>query len=884
LLPALVLSLVAASAGLVVSARQSPAQPWLDTARTPDARAEALVRAMTLDEKISQMMNAAPAIDRLGVPQYDWWNECLHGVARAGAATSFPQAIGMAATFDTALVREAATVISDEARAKHHEFVRRGERARYQGLTFWTPNINIFRDPRWGRGMETYGEDPFLTARMGVEFVKGLQGDDPKYLKVAATAKHYAVHSGPEADRHRFDARPTERDLHETYLPAFKAVVTEAKVESVMGAYNRINGESASGSPRFLQQILRKDWGFGGHVVSDCGAIDDIFRTHHIADTAEGAAAVGVKNGCDLECGTTYKALKQSVAQGLVTERDIDISLARLMRARIRLGMFDPPSMVRYAQIPYSVNESPGHDRLARRVAQQSIVLAKNDGLLPLSKSLKTIAVVGPNADEVMTLLGNYYGSPSHPVTPLAGIRAAVGSSTTVLYSRGTDLVEGRKDPRADPVIEAAYLRPAAGSTEQGLRGEYFRGTELQGAPALTRVDRTVGFRWDRQSPTSDMVARGELAPDRSIPTDEFSIRWTGQIVPPASGEYEIGVTGDDGVRLEVDGTRVIDDWTRNLRPKARTAKVRLEAGRAVDVRVEYFEALRDAEVRLTWKRPGARAPEEEAIEAAKRADVVLFFGGLNGEVEGEEMPVSFPGFAGGDRTDIVLPATQDRLLRQLHATGTPVVLVLMTGSAIAVPWAAEHLPALVVAWYPGQQGGNAIADVLFGDVNPSGRLPVTFYTGVEQLPPFDDYAMKNRTYRYFEGTPLYAFGHGLSYTRFEYSPARADRAAAAAGDAVTVTVDVKNAGGRAGAEVVQLYVRAVAPRLPMPVRELRGFARVALEAGESRPVSFTVHPSEAMAHYDEAKRAFVVDPGEYDLEIGASSADIRQKATVTVH
>lgn len=883
--PAVALIVAMFGAALALQA-QSPAPrggaPYLDLALPFEARATDLVGRMTIDEKISQLMNDAAAIPRLGVPAYEWWNECLHGVARAGAATSFPQAIGMAASFDTALMHEVATAISDEARAKHHEFLRRGQRARYQGLTFWSPNINIFRDPRWGRGQETYGEDPFLTARMGVEFVKGLQGDDPKYLKVVATAKHYAVHSGPEADRHHFDARPTERDLYETYLPAFKALVTEAHVASVMGAYNRVNGESASGSPRFLQDILRRDWGFTGYVVSDCGAIDDIFRNHKIVPTAEAAAATGVKNGCDLECGSVYRSLKQAVAQGLVAEKDIDVALTRLMEARLRLGMFDPPKQVRYAQIPYSVNESPEHDRLARRMAQASIVLLENDGVLPLSRSLKSLAVVGPNADEVMTLVGNYYGTPSHPVTPLAGIRAAVGPNTTVRYARGCDLVEGRQDPRAIPPIEAAWLRPAPGSSEQGLRGEYFRGRDLQGAPVLSRVDRTVDFRWDRGSPTSDLVARGDLGADRGLANDDFSIRWTGQLLPPVTGTYEITVAADDGVRLEIGGTLVIDDWTTTPRARARSASVNLEAGKAVDVRLDYFEGQRDAEVRLNWKQPGATSPEEEALEAARASDVVLFFGGLNGEVEGEEMPVSYPGFAGGDRTDIALPATQDRLLRALQATGKPVVLVLMTGSAIASEWAAAHLPAVLVAWYPGQQGGNAIADVLFGEANPSGRLPVTFYRSVNQLPPFSDYGMTGRTYRYFEGEPLYPFGHGLSYTTFDYANLRVDRSAGPASP-FEVSVHVKNTGARAGAEVVQLYVRAIDPRVPMPVRELRGFTRVPLAAGESRRVSFRLAPADAMARYDETRKQFVVDAGDYEVEVGASSRDIRQRLRVSL-
>jgi beta-glucosidase len=855
-----------------------------DPTASAEARAADLAARMTVDEKISQLMNAAPAIPRLGVPAYEWWNECLHGVARSGAATVFPQAIGMAATFDTALMHEVATAISDEARAKHHEYVRRGQRNRYQGLTFWSPNINIFRDPRWGRGHETYGEDPYLTGRMGVEFVKGLQGDDPQYLKVVATAKHYAVHSGPEADRHRFDARPAERDLYETYLPAFKALVQEGHVESVMSAYNRVNGDSASASQRLLIDILRRDWGFGGYVVSDCGAIDDIYKFHKIVDTPEKAAALGVTRGCDLECGNTYSALKGALEQGLIAEKDIDAAVRRLMRARFKLGMFDPPERVRYARIPYSVNESPEHDRLSRKMAGESIVLLKNDGVLPLARTVRTIAVVGPNANELMSLLGNYYGTPSKPMTALAGIRtAAAQSGAKVIYARGADLIEGRQDPGAIAPIDAEYLRPAAGSGERGLKGEYFRGREPGGEAMLTRIDPTIEFRWYRGSPTSDLVARGEIAAARAIDNDDFSVRWTGQLLPPVSGDYTLSVTGDDGFRLIVDGKPVIDEWTAGPRARAKAATVRLEAGRAYDVRLEYFESIRDAEVRLTWQLPGAKPPAEEALDAARAADVVIFVGGLTADVEGEEMQVSYPGFAGGDRTDIALPSSQHALLRKLHDTGKPVVLVLMTGSSLGIEWAVQNLPAILVAWYPGQQGGSAIADILFGKTNPAGRLPVTFYRSVDDLPPFEDYAMKGRTYRYFAGRPLYPFGHGLSYTRFDYSDLTVDKARVRAADAVTIDVAVQNSGQRQGDEVVQLYVRQLHQTRPMPIRSLRGFERIPLAAGAKRRVRFTLRPATDFAYYDETTKAFAVDPAEYEIGVGASSGDIRAVTRVRV-
>jgi beta-glucosidase len=871
------------SAACGAAARQTAAPAYLNPDLPFEQRAADLVARMTSDEKISQVMNDAPEIPRLRVEKYEWWNECLHGVARAGAATVFPQAIGLAASFDTALMHEVAVAISDEARAKHHEFARRGERRRYQGLTFWSPNINIFRDPRWGRGQETYGEDPYLTSRMGVAFVKGLQGDDRRYLKVSATAKHFAVHSGPEADRHSFDARPSERDLHETYLPAFRALVQEAKVESVMGAYNRVNGESASASQRLLLDILRKDWGFSGHVVSDCGAIDDIYKQHKIVDTPEKAAALGMTKGCDLECGATYRSLKGALAQGLLTEHDLGVAVRRLMLTRLKLGMFDPPERVRYAQIPYSVNQSPQHDRLAQRMAQASIVMVKNDGVLPLSRDIRTIAVIGPTADDVMTLLGNYYGTPANPVTMLAGIRQAVGSRTKVIYARGTDLVPGRQDPRAASAIDSAHLRPSVSASERGLKGEYFRGRDFAGPPLLTRIDSTVDFRWDRGAPTNDMVARGELPPDRALDNDEYSIRWTGQLVPPVSGRYELTVTGDDGFRLVLDGRTIVDEWTPTSRARARSAAIDLEAGRPYDIRLEYFESVRDAEIRLAWTLPGGSDPSTEALSAARAADVVIFAGGLTGDVEGEEMEVAYPGFARGDRTDIVLPETQEKLLRAVHAVGKPVVLVLTTGSALAVEWAQQNVAAILVAWYPGQRGGTAIADVLFGDANPSARLPVTFYRSVRQLPSFADYSMKGRTYRYFEGQPLYPFGHGLSYTRFEYSDLRLDRTETASDESVEVSVTVKNSGDRAGHEVAQLYVTAVKPGMPAPLKELRGFERVPLAVGEQRRVTFRLTPSDAFARYNETTRRFVVAAGEYEIGVGASSRDVRSTARLRV-
>ena len=880
------LALLAACAG----AQAGDDRPWFDAAQSFEARAAALVAEMTLDEKAAQMQNDSPAIGRLGVPAYDWWNEALHGVARAGAATVFPQAIGLAATFDVPLMDEVSRTISDEARAKHHQFGREGQHGRYQGLTFWSPNINIFRDPRWGRGQETYGEDPYLTARMGVSFVRGLQGDapdgtplDPRYRKLDATAKHFAVHSGPEADRHAFDARPTRRDLYETYLPAFEALVKEADVAAVMGAYNRVYGESASAS-RFLgEEVLRRDWGFQGYLLSDCWAVVDIWKHHRIVATPEEAAALAVRNGTQLDCGETYSvSIPVAVRKGLLDEAEVDAAVTQLITARMRLGMFDPPERVRWARIPYSANQAPAHDALARKVAQESIVLLKNDGILPLSRDLKRVAVVGPTADDTMALLGNYYGTPADPVTVLRGIREALPGAE-VVYARGADLVEGRDDPAAAPLIEPQYLRPAAGATERGLRGEYFRNPELSGQPVLVRVDAQIGFRWDRGSPTDNLMARGEAGPGQGVPNDGFGIRWSGQLLPPVSGTYRIEAAANDGLRLHVDGKRLIDRWSNTERLRADSASIELQAGRAYDLRLEYYEHDRDAGVRLAWDMPGAKPTFEAALEAARNADVVVFVGGLTGDVEGEEMDVNYPGFSGGDRTDTRLPATQRKLLEALHATGTPVVAVLTTGSALAVDWAQAHLPAVLVAWYPGQRGGDAVADVLFGDANPAGRLPVTFYRADEALPAFDDYAMAGRTYRYFEGEPLYPFGHGLSYTTFDYGDVVLDRVRVARDGRLTATVTVRNSGTRAGDEVVQLYLHPLAPKRTRALKELRGFQRVQLQPGESRTLSFDLSPARDLRHYDDVAGAYAVDPGRYEVQVGASSADIRTRRAFTV-
>lgn len=696
----------------------APAYPFLNPDLPIAERVADLVGRLTVEEKAAQMLHESPAIPRLGIPAYNWWNECLHGVARAGIATVFPQAIGLAAMWNQKRMHEIAVAVSDEARAKHHEYVRHDDRGYYKGLTFWTPNINIFRDPRWGRGHETYGECPYLTSRLGVAFCRGLEGDDPKYLKLVATPKHYAVHSGPEGLRHSFDAVVSQKDLRETYLPAFHACVTEAKAHSVMAAYNRTNGEPCSGSPTLLQKILREEWKFDGYVVSDCWAIRDFHENHHVTETWEQSAAVAVKAGCDLNCGCTYSHIPAAVAKGLLSEADLDVCVTRLFTARMALGMFDPPERVPYASIPYEVNDCERHRELSLTAAREAIVLLRNrNNLLPLDPNVKSIAVIGPNAHDHHVLVANYYGTPSRSVTPLEGIRAAVSKQTVVRYARGCDLL----------------------------------GTQT------------------------------------------------------------------DGV--------------------------------------------------------GRSANLSEALSQAERCDVVVLCLGLSAEIEGEQGDAS-NSEAAGDKLSLDLTGLQQRLLEQVVALGKPTVLVLINGSPLAINWADEHVGAIVEAWYPGQEGGTAIADVLFGKYNPGGRLPITFPRSLEDVPPFTDYSMKGRTYRYLEKPPLYPFGYGLSYTRFVYSDIAVSSTSVRAGDSVEVSATVTNAGDREGDEVVQLYVRDLEASTVVPHHDLRGFERITLKPGESRRVAFTLTARDLSLIDDAGQR--VLEPGRFRVTVGGSQPDPR--------
>ena len=821
--------------------------PFRNPSLSLEERVNDLVSRMTLQEKADQMLYTAPAIPRLGVPAYTWWNEALHGVARAGYATVFPQSITIANSWDEGLMFNVANAISDEARAKYHEFQRRGKTGIYEGLTFWSPNINIFRDPRWGRGHETYGEDPFFTGRMGYEFVRGMQGDDPKYFKTIATAKHYAVHSGPEPLRHLFNAKVSEVDLRETYLPAFRTLVMDAGVYSVMGAYNMFRNYPCCANP-ILFGILRNEWGFKGYVVSDCWAISDFYNFTHFAKDPAEAAADAVKAGTDLECGADYKNLVEAVKRGLLTEADINVAVKRLFTARLKLGMFDPDEIVPYAQIPFFVNCSDYNNSLSREAARKSIVLLKNEkNVLPLSKEIKTIAVIGPNADNFESLIGNYNGIPKDPVTILRGIKNKLTPGTKVIYAEGSDLAEGIHNLIPIP---SRYLETAEG--KQGAFGEYFNNTDMKGKPVFTRVDDNIDFDWDNISPKYDM------------PDDNFAIKWTAYIVPPVSGTYAIGSRGSSAYEIHLDGKKLISS-TNEHEAIHFEAPAELEAGKKYKVEVFYKKYAGDAIIQLLWALPRPDM-KDLAVIAAKGSDAVILVLGLSQRLEGEEMPIKIDGFAGGDRTNLNLPLVQEQLLEAIVATGKPVIVVLTNGGALSVNAAQEKASAVLLAGYGGQQGGNAVADVLFGDYNPAGRLPVTYYKSIDQIPAFENYDMTGKTYRFFTREPLYPFGYGLSYTSFEYSNLSVPEKITA-GEEVSVKVTVTNIGKVSGDEVVELYLTEEKASTPRPIRELEGFTRVSLNPLESKVVEIKLEPRQFSIINNKDKR--VIEPGYFTISVG---------------
>jgi beta-glucosidase len=786
-----------------------------------DSRVNDLVSRLTLEEKVSQMLNSSPAIERLGIPAYDWWNETLHGVARTPfKVTVYPQAIAMAAAFDPAALFQMADYSALEGRAIYNRALALGRnKERYVGLTYWTPNINIFRDPRWGRGQETFGEDPYLTSILGDSFVRGLQGNDRKYLKAAACAKHYAVHSGPEPLRHVFNVSVSSYDLWDTYLPAFKKLITGSKVAGVMCAYNAYGGQPCCGNDFLMTDILRNQWQFKGYVTSDCWAIDDFFKNHKTHPDAESASADAVFHGTDLDCGTdAYKALVQAVKSGKITEKQIDVSVKRLYLIRFRLGMFDPVSMVSYARTPDSIIESSKHQALALKLARESMVLLRNEGkVLPLSKNLKKIVVLGPNADNSIAVLGNYNGIPSKMTTILKGIREKLSNKTEVVYEQAINFTN-------DTLLKYDNNMAYSYDGKPGFKAEYYNNRDLTGQPHKTQLEPALNHLWQE----------GEKVIG-NIKANDFSARYTTNYKAIINGSITFELEADDGYRFFVNDKQVLNAWSKN-RWGAQTFKLEIKKDSTYKLVVEYWQGDGKANVRLSagqYEKTNFTA----LVKKHSDADAFIFVGGISPQLEGEEMKVNHPGFNGGDRTSIRLPAVQTSLLKELKSTGKPVVFVMMTGSAIAIPWEAENIPAILNAWYGGQSAGTAAADILFGDYNPSGRLPVTFYKSDSDLPPFSDYTMTNRTYRYFKGQPLYSFGYGLSYTTFKYDQLNVTGGT----QSKQVSVKITNSGAMSGDEVVQLYLLNNHNIPNVPIKALKKFTRIKLGIGESKTVKFTL-------------------------------------------
>lgn len=814
-----------------------------------DQRIEDLIKRLTLKEKVYQMLNATPAIDRLGIPAYDWWNEVLHGVARTPYHTTvFPQAIAMAATWDTTMLAQMADYSALEGRAVFNKANQENRKhLRYLGLTYWTPNINIFRDPRWGRGQETYGEDPFLTAMLGKAFVHGLQGNDPKYLKAAACAKHFAVHSGPEPLRHEFDANVSDIDLWNTYLPAFYELITSTNVAGVMCAYNAFRTQPCCGSDLLMNDILRNRWKFKGYVTSDCWAIDDFFKHHKTHPDSASAAVDAVMHGTDVECGTNvYYTLINAVNEGKITERQIDISLRRLFEVRFKLGLFDPPEKVKYAQTPASVIESKEHRDLALKMAQQSIVLLKNEQhVLPLSKKIKKIAVVGPNADNSISVLGNYNGTPSHVVTALEGIKKKVPNAS-IVYEKAINFTN-------DTLLQYRDMSSLFSvDGKMGVKAEYFNNLELSGRPSAVFYEKDFRNNW----------AEGQR-PYPNVNSYNFTARYTTTLSPETTEKLTFEVYADDAYRVFVNGELMLDAWSRN-RWGARSFDMSLLKGRKYTIVLEYKQLEGAASVSLAFGQY-KKTDFNLLVDRLRDVDAIVYVGGISPQLEGEEMKVPFPGFNGGDRTSIMLPAVQSELLKALNTTGKPVVFVMMTGSAIATPWESNNIPAIVNAWYGGQSAGSALADVLFGDYNPVGRLPITFYKTDEDLPDFNSYAMEGRTYRYFIGKPLYPFGYGLSYTKFKYEAllvkGRLDQ-----DSLVNISVKVSNVGQHVGGEIVQLYISYNGGELA-PLRALKGFQKIFLRPGESTFVHFQI-PSKRLGLLD-ANGVNYIPKGAMSISVG---------------
>lgn len=835
--------------------------PYQNPDLSPEKRANDLLGRLTLEEKVLLMQNTSPAIPRLGIKEYDWWNEALHGVGRAGLATVFPQSIGMGASFNNDLLLQVFTAVSDEARAKSTQFSKEGGLKRYQGLTMWTPNINIFRDPRWGRGQETYGEDPYLTAQMGMAVVRGLQGpEDQKYDKLHACAKHFAVHSGPEWNRHSFNAENINpRDLWETYLPAFKDLVQKANVKEVMCAYNRLEGDPCCGSNRLLMQILRNEWGYQGLVVSDCGAISDFYtdRAHKTHPDMKHASAGAVLNGTDVECGTNYESLPQAIKEGLISEESIDTSVRRLLKARFELGeMDDNPNS--WNEIPYSVVDSKEHRDLALRMAHESIVLLQNKkNVLPLNKKMK-IAVVGPNANDSVMQWGNYNGFPSHTVTLLEGIKQYVPEAQ-IIFEPGCDYTSG--------LAMQSVFQQCSMNGKNGFSAKYWNNPKQEGNPdVLTHVSTPFRF-----------ITTGATAFAAGVNLSDFSACYEAVFRPTQTEDISFRFQTQGATRLCIDGKEVAAGL--NFKHNANVYTLKAEAGKEYQIKIDFAFYNRDAALDFDM---GREVPVDftKSIQRIKSADVVIFAGGISPSLEGEEMRVTIPGFKGGDRETIELPAIQSRLISELKKAGKKVVFVNFSGSAIAMPAEKDVCDAILQAWYPGQAGGTAIADVLFGTYNPAGRLPVTFYKSTAQLPDFEDYNMTGRTYRYMTESPLFPFGYGLSYTTFQYGNATLSAATIGYDDKVTLNIPVSNIGKKDGEEVVQVYVRRPGDK-EGPSHALRAFKRVAIAKGQTSQVEIPLL-KENFEWFDTNTNTMRPIEGEYELLYGSSS-DMNSLKSITI-
>lgn len=822
-----------------------------------DVRVEDLLSRLTLEEKVSLMQDASKPIERLGIKPYNWWNEALHGVARAGLATVFPQSIGMAASFDNDAVFEVFNAVSDEARAKHNYYSSQGNYGRYQGLTMWTPTINIFRDPRWGRGIETYGEDPYLTSLMGVAAVKGLQGPTgEKYDKLHACAKHFAVHSGPEWNRHSFNAKDIKpRDLYETYLPAFKALVKDANVQEVMCAYNRFEDEPCCGSNRLLNQILREQWGFKGIVVADCGAIRDFYGTnaHETHPDAATASASAVISGTDLDCGSSYKALVEGVQKGYINEKDIDVSVKRLLMARFRLGEMDKNEDVAWSKIPYSVVASEAHNKIALDIARKSMTLLLNKNtILPLKRGGLTVAVMGPNANDSVMQWGNYNGTPARTVTILDGIRSALGPTDKLIYEQGCGLVERT-------LMKSAFNQ-CVSENKQGFTAKYWNNLDRTGTPD---VNTHIAIPFNFCTMGATVFAPG-------VNLTDFTATYTTVFTPEKSGEivFDFYVNGIANLLIdkkEVRGTKA------NHGSRGMSHTMVVEAGKSYDLQIDFDYNRGDAELKFDFGYK-EEINIENSIARIKEADIVLFAGGISSSLEGEEMGVKLPGFKGGDRTDIELPAVQREFINALKRAGKKVVLINCSGSPIGLEPELESSEAILQAWYPGQAGGKAVADVLFGDYSPGGRLPVTFYRSAAQLPDFENYDMEGRTYRYMTDSPLFSFGYGLSYTTFKYGKPHLNKTIVKAGETVTLTVPVTNIGKMDGDEVVQVYLRKKDDK-EGPNKTLRAFKRLTIASGQTENVVFEL-TSKQFEWWNDNTHSVDVFAGNFDILVGGSSSD----------